>query len=336
MNILYIGPYRHDQIISISSKDIIDSASKIDGANLTIRPIYLNNSISSIDDTLLKLENKPLLSEYDIIIEHAPIKLLTGKNDIFPSKTKLVAIPIMEPIINKRDYAKCLMGFDLVLTDNGVLEEILKNHYGLADKTEPFSYCNNYTTEESIDLEIHNSDLKFYFIGSFTKNRATIELILQSFYIAFHAATNISLVMVLTDKISNDIRKQVDDMILVTKKKLNITESCRREKIIIKNPSLKELISIHNTCDILISLYDYEGESSINKHIAMSNKNRIIDESTVKFFYDVIGLKNEIYYFGELRAVTNNFELSTAMLKSVTNDKINNTSTKTIDQILCQ
>lgn len=336
MNILYIGPYRHDQIISISSKDIIASVSKIDSANLTIRPVYLNNSISSIDDALLELENKSLLSEYDIVIEHAPIKLLTGKNDTFSSNTKFVAIPIMEPIINKKDYAKCLMGFDLVLTDNTVLAEILKSSYGLANKTELFSYCNNYTTEELIDLGIHNSDLKFYFIGSFTKNSSTIELILQSFYIAFHAATNISLVMVLTDKISNDIRKQVDDMILATKKKLNITESCRREKIIIKNPSIKELVSIHNTCDILISLYDYEGESSINKHIAMSNKNRIIDESKVKFFYDITGLKNEIYYFGELRAVTNNLELSTAMLESAKNNQTDYQSNNTIDKILCQ
>lgn len=336
MDILYIGPYRHNQMISISSKDIINTIGGIKNVDLTIRPIYLSNNISEIDKSLLELENKSILPEYDIIVQHAPAKFLFGSRPPFTTKTKMVAIPIMKPIINKKDYAKCLTGFDMFLTDNGVVAEILKNNYDLSAQTEMFAYADSYTTEESIDLDIYSADLKFYFIGSFARNKSAIELILRSFYIAFHAISNISLILVLTDQVSDDIRKQLDDLILTTKRQLNISQSYQREKIIVKNPSIKELISIHNTCDILISLYDYEAESNINRHIALKNNNKIIDESKIRFFYDIAETKNEPYYFGESRMITNTLELSTAMRESINYNQTSYPVHKTIDQILCQ
>jgi len=336
MNILYIGPYRQDSLISLCSKDIIDSISNISDADITIRPIYLHSGVRTIDDDLQKLENKPIRSHYDIVIQHGPIKLLYANKNLFGPNTKLVCIPIMEPIINKTDYSKCLVNFDLVLTDNRLIAEILQTNYGLADKVRQYSYFGSYRSSEVVNLGIYGADLKFYFIGSFVHNKSTVELILQSFYMSFRAITNIALVLVFTDAMSNDLKKQIDHMILSTKQKLNITEFCQREQIIVKNLSTNELASLHNTCDIFICLNDSGAESGINKKIAMNHQKRIIDESNIKFYYDVSRSGNEQYYFGEARAVTNSLELSTAILESVKDNYKNNQTYPTIDQILCQ
>ena len=336
MNILYIGPYRHDSTISLSSKDIIDSLCNIPSANITIRPVYLQSGVPTISDELQKLENKPIASNYDIVIQHAPIKLLCANKNLFGSNTRLICIPIMDPIINKADYAKCLVNFDLVLTDNKLIAEILQTNYGFAEKTRLYSYFGTYKSDEVVDLGVYGADLKFYFVGSFTNNRSAIELILRSFYISFRAVTNISLLLVFTDTLSNDLKKQIDDMVLSVKAKLNIAESCQREKIIVKKPSINELASLHNTCDILICLNDFSAESGFHRHICMNHKKRVIDESNVKFYYDVSKSNNEQYYFGEAKAVTNSLELSTAILESVKDNYNSDQTFPTIDQILCQ
>lgn len=336
MNILYIGPYSHDSLVSLSSKDIINSLLSIPNANITIRPIYIHSGESFVEDYLKELENKSLISDYDIVIQHAPIKLMYANKNLFGSDAKLVCIPIMEPIINKIDYSKCLIDFDLVLTDNRLIAEILQTNYGFGEKVRMYSYFGDYKSNDIVDLGTHGSDLKFYFIGSFINNKSSIQLILESFYVSFRAMTNISLILVFTDTLSNDLKKQIDDMVLSVKQKLNILESCQREKIIVKKPSINELISLHNTCDILICLNNSLAESGIHRHIAINNKKRIIDESNVKFYYNVSQSDNEQYYFGEARASTNSLEVSTAILESVRDNYSNNHKYPTIDKILCQ
>jgi len=331
MKILYIGPYRNELSIGHASRNIVSSLSK--NNDLTIRHIYIqNNNDYKINDSLLDLEKQDIEGYYDIIIQHStPYLLATYKNLNITNKN--IAIPIINKSINKYQYNSTLSGFDQILIDDKVTQAILTQSYNISN-VKLFNYDAKNDSTNKINLDIHNQNKKFYFIGSFSHNKRMIKLIITSFYVAFSSESDISLILFITDNsdsVKQELQKFIDDL----KKELNILTNNYAHKIIVKMLSDDEVLSIHNSCDIYISLHNSGIESNIHKSIAEKYDNSIIDESNTNMVYDIVPGYGDSYFFGELTLNTNVTSVSESMIRAVQNKTIHSNTTETIDQILC-
>jgi hypothetical protein len=331
MKILYIGPYRNELSVGYASRNIISSLVKDN--DLTIRNIYIqNNNDYKIDNELLELENKNIESHYDIIVQHStPYLLASCKNTGITNKN--VAIPILNKTINKKQYHDALSSFDELLTDDEILASILKQSYG-CNNINTFKYDIDTITINNLNLDIHNQNKKFYFIGSFQNNKRIIRLIITSFYMAFGSYSDVSLILFITDN-SDATKQELHNMMEEIKKELNIVRHNYLHKIITKTLSDNEILAAHNACNTYISLYDSGIESNINYTIAKEYGNTIIDESNTNMIYDIHQGYGDAYFLGELKLTTNSVSLSESMIRSLNTTTNNNNSYKTIDQILC-
>jgi hypothetical protein len=331
MKILYIGPYRNELSIGQASRNIVSSLAKDN--DLTIRHIYVqNNNDYRISNDLLVLEQKDIESYYDTIIQHSTPYLLATYNNLDIAK-KNIAIPIINKTINKKQYQNALSKFDNILTDDRVIESILTKSYGI-DNIKLFNYNITNNNLNKINLDIHNQNKKFYFIGSFYNNKKIIKLIISSFYLAFGGTSEVSLILFITDN-SDSVKQELQKLINDLKKELNILTTNYNHKIIVKTLSDEESLSVHNSCDIYISLHDSGIESNIHRAIAEKYNNTIIDESNTNMIYDIDQGYGDTYSFGELTMTTNNASLSQSMISSIVNKTTKNNTTETIDKILC-
>jgi len=334
MNILYIGPYRNELAVGHASRNIINTLSEI--SNLTIRPIYISNNNFPMSLKLDTLEQKDTNNDYDIIIQHCSPYLLSSLYDK-NIKAKNIAIPIINKTINKKQYEILLSDFDKILADDATVELILRSNYSL-NNVELFRYniIDDKNKIQKINLDIHNQNKKFYFIGSFFSNKQIIKTIIKSFYFTFGNSTDMSLILFILEN-TEESKAELNKIIENVKKELNIVGTNYCHKIIVKILSENDLLSAHNSCDIFISLCDSGIESSFNKTIASTYGNYIIDESNTNMFYDTDPGYLDTYYFGEVRLTTNIISLSQSMVNSLNSTTKANTNTaQTIDKIICQ
>lgn len=335
MKILYIGPYRSEMSIGHSSRNIISSLAKI--SDLTIRPIYIqNNNNYNLDINTNKLEEKHIQSCYDIIVQHSVPGLLVSLYDHINTKIKNIAIPIINKTINKKQYSIALSDFDNILVDDETTQSMIISSYGI-NNVDIFSYdvTNIDKDKNKINLDIHNNNKKFYFIGSFYANKTMIQLIITSFYFTFAGSSDVSLVLFITET-GDQIKQEIDKMITDIKKQLNILTNNNLHKIILKTLSEEDASNVHNTCDIYISLFDSGIESNINKRIAQAYNNIVIDESNTNMLYDINQGYGDTYFFGELKLTTNIVSLSDSMIRALGSTANNDTIIPTIDKIICQ
>lgn len=334
MKILYIGPYRNELSIGYASRNIISSLQK--NNDITIRHIYLqNNNNYKINNDLSTLEQKDISAHYDIIVQHStPYLLATYKNINIANKN--IAIPIINKTINKKQYHNVLSGFDEILTEDKVVESILVQSYKIGN-VQLFNYeiADQSDNQGTLNLDIHNQNKKFYFIGSFQNNKRIIKLIISSFYLAFGANQDVSLILFITDN-SDQVKQELQKLIDTLKQELNLLTNNYTHKIIVKPLSDTESLAIHKTCDIYISLHDSGIESNIHRAVAEKYNNTIIDESNTNMVYDIHQGYGDTYFFGELMLTTNITSLSESMMRAIQNPTQTTSSTKTIDQILCQ
>ena len=332
MKILYIGPYRNEMSVGYSSRNIIDSLCSV--SDLTIRPIYVqNNNDYNMDSTnLIESENKRIEADYDVIIQHSTPNLLAPLYDV-NSKTKNIAIPIINKTVNKKQYEVSLSGFDKILVDDQTTHSILTSSY-MMKNVDMFSYNITEADDAKAYLDIHQDNHKFYFIGSFL-NKNIIKTIISSFYLTFSSETNISLILFITES-SDHIQQEINKIVDSVRQELNIINPNYYHKIIINKLSKSNILAIHNSCDTYISLYDSGIESNFNKSIAQKYGKNIIDDTNTNMIYDVSQGYGDTYYRGELRLTTNTVFLSEAMIRSLQTKSNITESATTIDKIICQ
>lgn len=332
MKILYIGPYRNEMSIGYASRSIIDSLSPV--SDLTIRPIYIPNyNDYNIDSSLLQLENKNIISDYDIIIQHSTPYLLAplhGGN----SKTKNIAIPILNKTINKKQYEIALSDFDKILVDDQTVYSILSSSY-MIKNIDLFSYNINKLDDSRMNLDIHKDNQKFYFIGSFSNNKNIIKTIITSFYLSFSAETTISLLLFITES-SDQVNQELNKIVNTVRQELNIVNPNYYHKIVVNKLSESNIFAIHNSCDTYISLYDSGIESNFHKSIAQKYNNNIIDDSNTNMIYDIGQGYGDTYFARELKLTTNTVFLSESMIRSLQTKSNYQDPAKTIDKIICQ
>ena len=333
MKILYIGPYRNEMSVGYSSRNIIDSLCSV--SDLTIRPIYVqNNNDYNMDSTnLIESENKRIEADYDVIIQHSTPNLLAPLYDV-NSKTKNIAIPIINKTVNKKQYEVSLSGFDKILVDDQTTHSILTSSY-MMKNVDMFSYNITEADDAKAYLDIHQDNHKFYFIGSFLNNKNIIKTIISSFYLTFSSETNISLILFITES-SDHIQQEINKIVDSVRQELNIINPNYYHKIIINKLSKSNILAIHNSCDTYISLYDSGIESNFNKSIAQKYGKNIIDDTNTNMIYDVSQGYGDTYYRGELRLTTNTVFLSEAMIRSLQTKSNSTESATTIDKIICQ
>lgn len=279
MNILYIGPYRQLDDNGILSKMYLQNLIA-SGHNITSRPIYINlSSIESSANNFLVNETN-LYDSYDIIIQHAPIKLLHS----YSKYKKNIAIPIFDRHKNLRDYELTrLKNFDTILLDNHYDESILaKTSLSKKIKTITCPIMKDLAKDASgqkINLGIHNKSIKYYTFVDINKDADLINKILISFYTAFRCNYGKSII-VFIEGASQQQQNQLAQSIKDIKKQMKIQE---RKSVcdffIFKNFSFEEKIIIHNTCDIFLNF--------------SNGRRSIMQEEYAKFFNNsIINIEN--------------------------------------------
>jgi hypothetical protein len=273
MNILYVGPYKHNSCLSLSCLDIIETLQNNPKVfNLTIKPIFINDQIFNRNSLMINnLENKDLYEyEYDYAIYHSPISLLTENNKHIAKVN--VAIPLFTKIIGREEYKDTLENFDMVLCDSEEYTNFLHKNYDLSN-VKTFGYSKLYTTSYNINFGYNMNDIKLYWIGSY--DNELFEKIITSFYLAFYDREDISLFLFLNQD-AVFIKDNLDEKIQNIRNKLNIVTTINNINVVAKPLNIDDINAIHNTCDIYLDITKANSESMLNSYIANRYKKKII------------------------------------------------------------
>jgi hypothetical protein len=294
MNTLYIGPYKNNNVLSISSLDIIDclnNSSKIE--SLSIRPIYVNNNQNNHKSLIISnLERTKYVESYDIVIQHGPVQLLL---DHLPISSKNIAIPLVDKIYNRNRYFESLANFDLILVDTEEYYNFLTSGYGFKN-VKIFDYYGLYHNTKTLDFSTCRSDKKIYYIGLY--DSALIDKIVRAFYLATTGIDNVSLMLFINqppDTIPEDFNKKIQEI----QKSLNINSVNDNINLFFKYFDTDEIISMHNSCDIYVDLCNYNTDSGFNRYLA-KNKNKTIIDRTKLDTYNEFAFHNNGYIYPEI------------------------------------
>jgi hypothetical protein len=274
-NILYIGPYRYNNILGMASRAIVQELSKNKNTNITTKNIFLENPYENT--TLVNYNNfeKELSTQYDIIIQNTKPVMMVVDSKI---SQKNIAIPIMDYSLSEHDIQKLRM-FSKVYTDDYHNLDILKTN---KIQTEIFSYdIKPVNSNSTANLSYHNLNQKFYFIGNYYKNQSIINKIIVSFIVSFRSNNKVSLVLVLTDDDSTNVEKQVSSSIQDIFNKMNFNPVLSPIKIITQSVSIEQLHTIHRSCDVYFDLKDLY-DTGLNKQLALIYNKQLIDIRSLK------------------------------------------------------
>lgn len=328
MNTLYIGPYKHNSCLSLSSIDIIETLQKNSKiSNLTIRPIFINDQITNVKNLMISnLENKDLSeSVYDCVIQHGPIPLLDNS---VPIGKKNIAIPLFDKIVGNESYSEILNSFDMVLCDSKEYALFLHETYYL-DNVEVFSYNKLYNTSLNINFSYNTNDIKLYWIGQY--DSLLVEKIVTSFLLAFYDREDVALFLFFNHD-HTLITENLDEKIDNIKSKLNIVNKTSNINIILKPLGIDDINAVHNTCDVFLDITKNNNESMLNLHIAKLYNKKIINcnEKTWE-------LNTNRPVLGEYIQSFNNIDLSKQLSKDIDAEILHDpdTQNKTIVDILC-
>ena len=244
MNILYFGPYLSDHYTGLSSRLFIESIGSLPGVNLTIRHMSVHDQDHRISHEFCRdMRDKSLLTNYDVIIQHAAIDILMTNTASIAKKN--IAIPIVstnQALV--QEEARLLSLFDHVLVDSKDLQDMM-NLLGVSTTLiRPVSSSTEQSTPNGkVDLECHNDNFKFYFIGNYARDQQIIYKLLAAFNMAFRDREDISLILLLNDRDTQNTAKACQDAIQLTRDQLLIKQKLSIEKVVVTKstdiPSLK-------------------------------------------------------------------------------------------------
>lgn len=327
MNILYIGPYKSSTIIKYASLDLIYELSQNEKIqNIDIRPIFINEKNQENNDLIINnLSKKQLLDHYDVIIQHAPITMLS---DVFGLADKNVAIPLFEKIINVTRYKKQLENIDLVLTDSPDFSDFITSYYD-AKNVGTFSYNKIYSSQTQMQFPMHENTYKIYSIYN-SYNSDIFKYTITAFYEAFAANDTISLIYVIKTNDQSVINKINTDFDKI-KTTLGIKSNIFNIQIMIKDFSFDELCSVHNKCDLYLDLEQNNFDSKLHRHIAgQMNKQVIIDQY----------VENDVTPTGSERGVFTPYLGTSNLITKITQSVSSNNTTfnafPSISNFICQ
>lgn len=296
MNILYVGPYRHNNDYGIQSRLYLESLLNT-GHLVTCRPLYfaLENIERNLEQ-LYKFESE-IHEKYECLIQQCPLDWAQNHGGF----DKNVLIPIMGNANNLKSYQiESLSKFSKIVVDNDHDESIfVRSGFGknVVRISTPLvkGLCDS-LKEKKINLGMHNTSKKFYLFGNLQKDIEIIQKILASFYIAFRDTYGQSLILFLEEASPQDQKNLVDTIKDIKQKlKINTYNRTSSELLIYKNLSFSEKIIAHNTCDILLS-FSSEYRSTIQEQHAKYFHNSILNIENVDTI-EVPNIRSNIKYY---------------------------------------
>jgi hypothetical protein len=249
MKTFYIGPYKNNTYLSLSSNHIINDLGKNPNIKLSIKPIYLskNDIGTQISYFQENIQGSPFNS--DVVIQHCPYDWIISSD----SFKKSIIIPII-PFISK-NIISCLKNkqYDELWTDNSYYKQKLADS-GI-NNVKLFTYSNNINTtniNSKYNIDIHTNSLKFYFIGRYDTDQEIISKIITAFLYAFREEENRSLLLFLDD--ADASKDSIGKMLQKKLSDLKIVNRSNRIKLLQYKNDNNHIDIIHNTGDIFLNL----------------------------------------------------------------------------------
>jgi len=258
--ILYLAPYRNYAFRSICNNHI---QSLMNETDLYIRPLYSSNMICDINTDILKIENKQLLKEYDVVLQHGPVGYC------FPME-KIAAKNFYIPIIDYNDSyidRHNLSGFTKVLVDSKSDEMFLSKYinqkqiklfnYDLIKDTNP--------RNDILDVPYINNKYKLHCIINEYNIKYFYSILLACFSNMFVNDSVCLIVSVDCQEIEQKVKNELMKLIQITKFK--------RLKHLIH---IYRIVSDHSLASICLGtdcLIDIKTHTNSNFHYCLSQLN---------------------------------------------------------------
>lgn len=283
MNILYIGPYRQNNIDGWTDCQILNNMLKNPKFNIRCCPIYMSDTagtLSTISNNISEAENNRI-DVFDVIIQRAKPEYLIHINKI----PKNIAIPILNTSRFNDNIINNLSKFNSLLVDSKLNYNMLSIYSKLKNKIKTFDYTLllDNIPKNKFNIGILNFTKKIYFIGDYKKNITNIHKICQSF-IANTKSKEYSLLLFLTN-LDSQSKTLLDNTI----KQYYITHRINytvNRILIIPIESNTESISIaHQTGDIYLDIQD-DNSNSFNCKLAGA-----LNKSIIQYHIEDFGLE---------------------------------------------
>jgi hypothetical protein len=250
--ILYIGPYRDNSSDGDIARNYLRSIESKSKNKVTTIPIYLNavNGISK--NNQFPSEDYKIHNEYTTIVQHLPIEHIQYMKEYEYS----IAFPIINNIssIGIDNNFEVLKLFQKVLVTGKYIKKSLEN-IGIQN-IEIYNPIPELPINKDIIFNIHNfpNSKRFYFIGDIDDDIEIIKQLIISFNIATLNSSHSVLVFFLNHNGQSDIaelQKLIDNIKLNTGLQHNYIN---KEIFIIKPFNKEEILAIHNSCNVFLSL----------------------------------------------------------------------------------
>lgn len=253
MKVLYLGHYKEGTGWSVATINNILALNKQD-IDLVTRNVKLTKEVD-IPEEILELEKKDL-NNVDVCIQHVlPHHLVATtkfKKNIAYFENETATIKYAS------NWLQCLKMMDEIWVPCAFSKEALEND-GLENIRIIPHTCDiqDYLEVEEVRADgLVEDSFKFYYIGD-TNDRKNVDNIIKCFHVAFSPSEPVDLIL----KIGSPMgEKHADELINrkseTIKRQLRLYSNLldyKKEFIISRNLSRKEIINLHNICDCYIA-----------------------------------------------------------------------------------
>lgn len=247
MKLLYIGPYKQNDLWGHYSQDFVRSL-LCSSQDVTIRPIYMAPYIdNNIDATFTALEHKSH-DKYDIVIQHC-LPILFHYDGTIPRNVGMFQfestlpttwkhfIKLMPEVLVSTKYECIQLGNKGIRIPRGVDVSKFERSY------QKFDFSGN-------------DNFKFYYIGEY-EDRKNIQALVKAFHLEFNRSEPVELVIntykegIPTEQLLAKINEDFKNIKVALRVYKN-ADSYKKEIVICKKLNTEELGTIHNSCDCFV------------------------------------------------------------------------------------
>lgn len=253
MKVLYIGHYKEGTGWSVAAINNILALNK-QGIDLVTRNVRLTKEVN-VPEEILELEKKDL-NNVDVCIQHVLPHHLVATTKF----KKNIAYFANETFTIKyaSNWLQCLKMMDEIWVPCNFSKESLKRD-GLKNiKIVPHA-CNVEDYIDAKEIYAHGlikNNFKFYYIGD-TNDRKNLDDIIRCFHVAFSPSEPVDLILKIGSPMGeNNANELINRKSETIKRELRLYSNLldyKKEFIISRNLSRKEILNLHSICDCYIS-----------------------------------------------------------------------------------
>ena len=284
MNSLFVGPYRQSNISGLWSRCLLSALHKKipEDKALVSRNFYVDSGPLNAESSLVGLPDIKNIESYkaniEQLIQHVPINTIYYSQYIKSN----ICIPIISNMDIDDSSLQKLSECNKVLVDNSFLYNKLKDKLSnLYYITYDNILINKLSTNYS--LGVHGAYTKFYFIGSYPKNRDIVYDLILTFILYSHKKDDSSLVLFLTD-VSKKDTDALQQSIQFLYGALNITNVFSKIALVPINATLDNFIACHKSGDIYLNIND-DTKQAMQTNYAKLYNSKIIDLTDLHMEY---------------------------------------------------